>query len=135
MKTSQSSSVPGTEGLWGPRWSPDGSYILASSSDAKKLILYDLRTRKQTVLASGEPNYFAWSRSSESVYFDTIGSDPGFFRVRVRDRKLERLASLKGIRRIHGAFGTWAGLEPDDSLLVQRDVGATEIYALDWEGP
>jgi serine/threonine protein kinase/Tol biopolymer transport system component len=135
LKSGQVTVVPGTEGLFGPRWSPDGSYILASSADAKKLILYDLRTHKQTQLASGEPNYFEWSRNGEWVHFDTIGSDPGFFRVRLRDRKLERLASLKGVPRTAGTIGTWAGLAPDDSLLVQRDVGANEIYALNWEAP
>jgi Tol biopolymer transport system component len=135
LKTGQTAVVPGTEGLSGPRWSPDGSYILASSADAGKLVLYDLRTQKQTEVISGGPNYFAWSRRGESVYFDTTGSDPSFFRVRIRDRKLERLAGLKGILRTQGTLGSWAGLGPDDSLLVQRDVGANEIYALDWEAP
>ncbi len=29
----------------------------------------------------------------------------------------------------------WFGLAPDDSLLVLRDVGSQEIYAIDWEAP
>jgi hypothetical protein len=31
--------------------------------------------------------------------------------------------------------GQWLGLAPDDSLLVLRDVGTHEIYALDWDAP
>jgi hypothetical protein len=51
--------------------------------------------------------------------------------VRVADRKLERLFSLKNIR----LADIWTGLAPDDSPLVLRDVGTQEIYALDWEAP
>jgi hypothetical protein len=41
--------------------------------------------------------YLAWSADSGSVYFDTlINDEPGYFRVRVGDAKLERVASYSG---------------------------------------
>ena len=135
LKTEKTSVVPGTEGLWAPRWSPNGDYIVALSADSKKLMLYDFRTHQTSELARGDPNYFDWSPGSDYVYFDTTGSEPSFFRVRLRDRKMEQLASLKEVRRTVGTLGTWAGLAPDGSILVQRDIGAPEIYALDWEAP
>ena len=52
---------------------------------------------------------------------------------RISDRRLERLASLKGVRRFEGQFGSWTGLAPDDSLLLVRDASSREIYALDWQ--
>jgi len=72
------------------------------------------------------------SQQSE-LYFDSILSeDPAFYRVRISDHKLERLVSLSGIRRFWGDMAEWAGLAPDDSLLLTRDASNHEIYAIDW---
>lgn len=135
VKSRRSTILPGTDGLWGPRWSPNGKYIVALSYDSQSLILYEVRTQKQTKIAQGDPNYFGWSRDSKFVYFDTLGSSPSFFRIRVRDRLTQKLASLEGVHRSVGSFGTWTGVAPDNSLLVQRDAGAPEIYAFDWAAP
>ena len=55
-------------------------------------------------------------------------------RVRIRDRKLERVADLKNFRQT-GYYNIWLGLSPDDSPLLLHDIGTQEIYALDWEAP
>jgi eukaryotic-like serine/threonine-protein kinase len=135
VKTHRISTLPGSEGLWSPRWSPDGNYLAALSTGNQKLMFYDLQTHGQTKLATGDLGYPSWSHDSEFVYFDTIGSDPAFFRVRIRDRKVDRIVSLNDIRRTLGTFGPWTGLGPDDSLLMQRVAGSNEIYALDWDAP
>ena len=57
-------------------------------------------------------------------------NEPGFYRVGVSDLKLERLTTLKGLRRVQG-YASWIGLAPDQSLIVPRDVGTQEIYALE----
>jgi hypothetical protein len=41
----------------------------------------------------------------------------------------------KELGHIRGVSGTWLGLAPDDSLLVMRDHGTTEVYAMEWEAP
>ena len=74
-----------------------------------------------------------WSRDSEYIYFDTFGHDAAFFRVRIRDRKVERIVGLKNVPRAVGTFGPWTGLAPDGSPLFQRDASFDEIYALDWD--
>ncbi len=53
--------------------------------------------------------------------------------MQITDRKLERVLSLKGLQQAAGAFGTWAGLAPDESPLYVRDASIQEIYALDWK--
>jgi hypothetical protein len=76
----------------------------------------------------------SWSHDGQYLYFDSIlTDDPAFFRVRISDRQLERLTSLKDIHRLWGPNGEWSGLGPGDSLLVTRDIGSPEIYALDWQ--
>jgi len=54
-------------------------------------------------------------------------------RVRIRDRKLERVADLKNFRQT-GFYSVWLGMVPDDSPLLLRDTGIQEIYAL-WQAP
>ena len=70
------------------------------------------------------------------VYFDDDSpSDPAIFRVRFADGNLERVLSLKNLRRESGIWFTWFGLGLDDSPLLLRSAGSQEIYALDWEVP
>jgi hypothetical protein len=52
--------------------------------------------------------------------------------VGVKDRRVEHLASLSGLKMAPSSLG-WVGLTPDSSLIATRELGSTEIYALDWE--
>jgi len=131
----QLSPLPASDGLWSQRWSPDGRYIAALSTDTRTLLLFDFRSQKWTELAKAHFGYPSWSRDSKYIYFDTLGKNTAFCRVRIRDRKVERIVSLTDLSRKMGAFGPWAGLGPDDSPLVTRDAGFDEIYALDWHAP
>jgi len=135
LTTHQVSVVPGSEGLWSPRWSPNGRYIAALSTDTKTLLLFDLQSRRWTTLATANFGYPAWSRDSQYIYFDTLGEGAAFSRIRIRDRKVEQIVSLQNLPRKVGAFGPWSGLAPDDSPLIARDASFDQIYALDWDAP
>jgi len=136
LKKGQLSTIPGSEGLFTPRWSPDGRRIAAMSTDLQKLMLFDFTSRKWTELATASISYLSWSRDGKHIYFDTyLESDPAVYRVGIDDRKLERLAGLKDLGRVGGTYGSWSGLTPDDSFLVTRDISSQEIYALDWVAP
>jgi eukaryotic-like serine/threonine-protein kinase len=135
LSTRQISTLPDSDGLYSPRWSPDGRYIAALSSDSATLLLFDFQSRRWTQLAKANFGYPTWSRDSKYIYFDTLGKDAAFFRIRVRDRKMERMVNLADMPRKMGAFGPWAGLAPDSSPLLARDASFDEIYALDWQAP
>jgi hypothetical protein len=99
-------------------------------------MLFDFTTQKWEVVAQLNAGYMSWPSDSETLYFDTfLEKDPAFYRLRIRDRKLERLVSLKDIRRVLWPSGPWSGLTPDNSPLVLRDIGTQEIYALDADFP
>jgi len=136
LKTNQLSKVVGSERMFSPRWSPDGRYINAQTSDDLKQTLFDLKTQRWQELTGGGPIGFPnWSRDGKYVYYDAgTGDQAGFYRVRISDHKVERIANLKDIRRT-GLFGYWAGLATDDSPLLLRDTGTQEIYALDVDLP
>ncbi|HEV3277299.1 MAG TPA: protein kinase [Terriglobia bacterium] len=133
LKTNQTTKLPDSERVFAPRWSPDGRYIAVQTSDSQKQLLFDLQTRKWEELTSGiYAGYPNWSRDGKYVYFDSeVGDRTGFYRVRLSDRKLERLVDFKNIRRAVGSLGSWGGLSPDDSPLLLRDTSTQEIYALD----
>jgi Tol biopolymer transport system component len=140
LRTKQISTLPGSSGLFAPRLSPDGRYLSASPFVTKKrtLLLYDLTTEKWTELVdSVVVHHRSWSGDGQYIYFDSAFFEtPALFRVRVSDRKLERLVSLKDFRLVSlGPFGPWSGLTPDNSPLLLRDIGSQDIYALDLEAP
>ena len=137
LRTHQVSTLPGSEGLFGPRWSPSGRYMLAvPETDWQKLVLFDFVTRKWAELVKQDVYYATWSRDGEYVYFDTPQREnPSIFRVRISDHKVERLINLKDFRLAAGYIGYWFGLAPDDSPLLVRNIGTDEIYALDWDAP
>ena len=52
-------------------------------------------------------------------------------RVRIKDRVLEHVLSLKDFPQLSDVFASWIGLTPDDAPLLMRDRSVQEIYALD----
>src|SRR5262245_30060297 len=135
LRTGQVSMLPESEGLNSPRWSPDGRYIAAIPAEARdKLLLFDFTTQKWTVLAQQQALWPRWSRDGKYIYFSSA-RDNDLSRVRIVDRKIERLASLKDFRFAPGVSGAWVGWTPDDQPLMLRDVGTQDIYALEWRAP
>jgi serine/threonine protein kinase/Tol biopolymer transport system component len=132
LRTGQVSLLPGSEGRFSTRWSPDGRYLAAMPIDQRKLLLYDFTTKQWTELASMPLSYPQWSRDGKYIYFR---STPLVLRIRISDRKIEQLASLKDLRNAPSVFGRWMGLAMDDSPMVLRDIGAQDIYALEWQAP
>jgi Tol biopolymer transport system component len=135
LRTHKVSIVPGSERLFSPHWSPDGRYIAALRTRTLGSMLFDFKTQKWTQLESIGAAFSNWSRNGNYVYFLSSGSDSAIYRVRISDRNLEKVVSLKGIRLTIGDVGTWCGLAGDDSPLILRDVGSQEIYALDLQLP
>jgi Tol biopolymer transport system component len=128
--------VPGSAGLFSPRWSPNGRYILAMTADYKKLELYDVAAHKWQDLVAITSSYPDWSPDSKYVQFAGAFGESGFVRVRLSDRKIERRPGLGNFgNRAQRRFGTWSGVGPGGSTLVNRDISVQEIYALDWQTP
>jgi serine/threonine protein kinase/Tol biopolymer transport system component len=128
LRTYRVSPLPGSEGTRSPRWSPDGRSI-ACVYHEEALVLYDIGTRLQTMLFNHGMGYPSWSPDGQYLFFE---SDGWFFRLRVADRKVERLATVNGIPR---AAGGWSAATSNDSLMMARDASVEAIYALDWELP
>jgi Tol biopolymer transport system component/DNA-binding winged helix-turn-helix (wHTH) protein len=132
LTTRRLAKLPGSDGLWMPRWSPDGSFILGRSADSLSLFLFDVQKQTWHELARGESfGYANWSSDSRFVYFLKRGNEPAIEKIRVSDGKTEIVASLTGVRQTGFRNAVWTGLTPDNDPLILRDVGTEELYSLD----
>jgi eukaryotic-like serine/threonine-protein kinase len=130
----QLSTLPASAGLYSPRWSPDGRYISAFSSDSKTLLLFNIQTHKWSELASGSLSWLNWSHDSRYVYvLDYRGKD-AVVRIRIADHKAEQVLDLRDFVTV-GRYGAWLALTPDDSPLLLHDTGSQDVYSLDWQMP
>jgi Tol biopolymer transport system component len=130
----QVSDLPNSQGLYSPRWSPEGRYVSAFSADSMRLLLYDFQTQKWTDLATGSLSWLNWSHDGQYVYvLDYRGKD-AVLRIRISDRKTEQVADLKSLATT-GRYGGGLSLAPDDSPLLLRDTGTQDVYSVDWEAP
>lgn len=132
LKTHQVSTLPGSKGLFSPRWSPDGRYLAAMPSASRSLMLFDFTTQKWQEIAQVTLGFPTWSKNGDYIYFLHEEDHPSVMRIRISDHKVEPVADLKNFRQA-GLFNVGLSLTPDDSPLLLRDTGSTDIYALDWK--
>jgi serine/threonine protein kinase/Tol biopolymer transport system component len=134
LKTNHVSALPGSEGMWSPRWSPDGRFIAGlSGSGVNNLMLYDFGTRKQSQLFNSSSGCPTWSRDGDFLFFiSSLNGPEKISRIWMRNRKVEPVANWENIRV---AGWGWFAATPDNSLITARDAGTDDIYALDWEAP
>jgi Tol biopolymer transport system component/DNA-binding winged helix-turn-helix (wHTH) protein len=138
LASRRSTTLAGTDGICCPRWSPDGRYLLASHADYDDLLLYEFAIRKWTVIAKGlgPIGYMEWTDGGRSILFDTLRvPEPAFYRLRLSDLHWDTIVRIGDVRRYYGPFGPWAGIAPDSSPLLVRDVSNEEIYSLDLQLP
>jgi eukaryotic-like serine/threonine-protein kinase len=137
LSTHQITTVPASDGMRGARWSPDGKYIVAISSSAGfgPLKLYTFATGEWSLLENAvQATYPTWSQDGKCIYYNELYVSA--YRVCLDDRKPQSLGNLASAGTLtFGAFGTYIGLAPDDSILVSRDIGVDQIYGLDVELP
>ena len=139
LSTRQVSTIPGSQNVYSPRWSPDGQYLAALSPDSAKLLLFNFKTQKwlDWVSEPGVIGFPNWSQDGRYLYYDNAFADhPTFRRVKVGQTHSELIADLKGLLRyLHPPAYGWSGIAPDGSALFVRDLSTDEIYALDLDLP
>jgi len=133
FKTHKTEILAGSQGLFSPRWSPDGRYIAALSPDNTALMIFDSETQKWSkwITASGAVNYPVWSADSKYLYFDDLVDDAeSIRRVKVGENQAQPVFVLEALDRYMGALGVWSGRTPDGSWMFVRDRSTQEVYQL-----
>jgi len=139
FRTHEVETIPGSKGLFSPRWSPDGRYIAALSPDNTTLKRFDFQTQKWSnwlVESAGTVSYPIWSPDSKYIYFDDlVNGDESIRRVKVGESQPELACVLGAVERYPGGLGTWIGRAADGSWMLVRDRSTQEVYQLSLELP
>jgi len=137
VKARQVATIPDSNGLYSPRWSPDGQHLVALSSDSKKLFLFDFKSQKWSEWLEDQKafGYPTWSRDGAYLNYDTSFSEkPELRRIKLGQIRPELVLDLQSINRYTDSnMGSWSGLAPDGSPLVVLDRSTQEVYALELE--
>jgi Tol biopolymer transport system component/DNA-binding winged helix-turn-helix (wHTH) protein len=122
-----SADVPGSQGLWTGRWSPDGRYISALTIDKEqRLKLFDTTTRRWRTTSAVHVNNPNWSHDSQFVFYDTEGGIKALRRLRIESDEVVDLTNLDVMTPVYG----WSGLSPDGSPLILKNLTSPAVYAL-----
>ena len=135
LNTHTVTEIPGSKGLFSPRWSPDGRYAAALTVGNYKLMLFDFKTQTWEKLSDRGANFPDWSKDGKYVFF--FGEKATFYRVEIATRKTEEVARFGEPHAVIGVGGVfaWYGMTPDGSPLIAHGAGTDEIYALDVDFP
>lgn len=130
LATKAVTRLPGSDGLFSPRWSANGKYIAALSIDQKRLLLFDVAKKTWRVLAQQVVSDLCWSHDDTAIYFhDFAQADQPIYRVDVATGKIERIADLHDLRPANVVDYKFAGLGPDDVPLVSARRSTANLYA------
>ena len=137
IESGKLSVIPGSQSKFGAYWPTQQMIVAGGEQD--KLYSFDMTKQKWSVLADGPISNWTVSPDSRYLYFvREMPENPQAMRVRLADGKIEVLASLKGLRRVSDSSNggaSWVGVSPDGSLLLTRDTGTQEVYALNVKWP
>jgi Tol biopolymer transport system component len=138
LRTRKVVTLPDSTGLWSPRWSPDGRYLVAETIDSQSLKLFDFSKNTWSDLANFHGNtigYTSWSRDSRFLCYNTYGDNPGaIYRINI-PQHAGAAQPIRARTPMAVTLGAWFTLAPDDSLLFLRDTSIHELFALDLRLP
>jgi Tol biopolymer transport system component len=139
LKTGGTSLISGSEGLFSPRWSPDGRYVAALSIDFTRLMIFDFQAKNWSpwlIEPAGAVSYPSWSADSNYLYFeDLVTGKDSIRRIKVGQDKPESVFLLENLERYPGPLGLWNGRTPDGAQVFVRDRSTQEVYGLDLDLP
>jgi Tol biopolymer transport system component/DNA-binding winged helix-turn-helix (wHTH) protein len=132
LNTHKMEKIPGSDGLFSPRLSPDGRYMVAMPLDQRALMLFDRTAQRWTTLTVhgvGDPT---WSHDGHSVYFqDFLELGKPIYRIAVPAGKPEQVATMENLRPIAATDYRLIGLAPGDLPIVTARTPAVNLYEID----
>ncbi len=132
LRTHKVSPLPGSEGLFSPRWSPDGRSILAITLDQRRLMLFNVTTSTWRTLADTSVADPVWAADSKSIIFHAAQAETQpIYRVQLANGHLEELANLSNFSDGETADYFFCGLTPDGRPIVRSRLGTGDVYSLD----
>ena len=137
LRSHARSSIPESKDKDYVRWSPDGRYLAARSSNEKALFIFDFQTQQWRQLATAQyiPRH-EWDANSRDLYFqDALSPSQTIFRIDVSNGKIEPIFDFRQLLAQGAAQCTFEGRSPDGSYLASIRRSVSSIYSLDVQLP
>lgn len=129
---------------YAPWWPAPNQIVAFGVAEAGQPHVYDLKTEKWSTVGSAV-DFMSWTPSLDRASLFLLLSGPSgqrVVRLRSPNLKIEAVADVGSMRLVEDGSslgvansGQWIGLAPDGSFALTRDVGSSEIYALDVKWP
>jgi len=132
LQTRRLTTLPGSQGLFSPRWSPDGRFIAAMPLDQGKLLVFDRTNGRWSQLGptAGRFNNPVWSRDGRYIYIQSLDEDGSpVLRIGVPDGRIEKVASFQELSP--GTVVNYWGITPDGAPIASFDFLTADIYTVD----
>ncbi|RRA50187.1 winged helix-turn-helix domain-containing protein [Acidipila sp. EB88] len=134
LQTAAVRTLPGSEELFSPRWSPDGRFIAALSIDQKRLLLFDVATQQWRQLASGSFADPVWSSDSRSIYAQGfMKAHQPILRISLPDGQVDEVATLSNFHSGDVIDSFFCGLTADNLPVVRARRATANLYSLDMD--
>ena len=132
LDTGQIDEVPGSDGLFSPRWSPDGRWIAALTLDQRQVRLFDVASHTWTTLPVPSGADPVWSSDSRFLYLHA-SLDPAqpIDRVSIPDGKVTELVRLADSRENDAVDFVFGGLTQHNEPLIRARVFTGNFFSMD----
>jgi len=132
LRTHAVTTIPGSDGLFSPRWSPDGRYIAALSLDQRKLLVFDTQSQHWRTIAEVTAADPVWTSDSRFIVFHASQAEgQPIYRAAIADGALAKIADLSSFSGGETADYFFCGLTPDDIPIVRAHTGTGDVYSMD----
>lgn len=131
MTTKSVKELPGSTGLFSPRWSPDGRCLAALPLDQQKLMLYDFATGRWSVVAKSSVDNPVWTEDSKYLYFDAfMEQQKSIYRVCISDKRVEHITNIRDVDPAGNLNYAFVGLSNDGMPVVSVDRWTADIFSV-----
>jgi Tol biopolymer transport system component len=132
LQNQTTSTVPQSEGLFSPRWSPDGKWIAALTLPQNKLMLFDVARQRWSELASTGASDPVWSNDSKAIFIHAfLAENQPILRVSVPNGEVKVVAGSEDFHSGEPADYFFGGMTPDEVPLVRPRVGTGNLFMMD----
>jgi hypothetical protein len=131
LDTNQIEEVPGSDGLFSPRWSPDGRWIAALTLDQRKVQLFSIANHTWTTLSVPSGADPRWSSDSRYLFI-RASLDPAqpIDRVSIPDGHVDEVVQLADSRENDAVDFVFGGLTQQNEPLIRASVFTGNFYSM-----
>jgi Tol biopolymer transport system component/DNA-binding winged helix-turn-helix (wHTH) protein len=132
LQSQMRTTLPQSEGLFSPRWSPDGKWIAALTMAQDKVMLFDVVNQRWRELASTSAADPTWSSDSKAVFVHAfMAENQPIVKISVPSGEVKLVASSADFHSAEPSDYFFGGLTPEDLPLVRPRVGTGNLFTMD----